>query len=110
MLHLLLKLTIVFHLWYFSDLSPTFWYNRVGNKVGKKGGNNYVLRKYSLNSTRERLLSEMRHNPNITMAELTMLIGISDTAIDNNIRCLKENQYLERIGSNKNGYWKVLEK
>ena len=63
-----------------------------------------------MNSTRKRILSEMRHNPNITMAELTMLIGISDTAIDNNIRCLKENQYLERIGSNKNGYWKVLEK
>ena len=83
---------------------------KVGKKVGKKVGNNSVLRKYRLNSTRERILSEMRHNPNITKAELTMLIGISDTAIDNNIRCLKENQYLERIGSNKNGYWKVLEK
>ncbi len=32
------------------------------------------------------MLSEMRRNPNITKAELEIIIGISDTAIDNNIR------------------------
>lgn len=51
----------------------------------------------------------MRHNPNITKAELKIIIGISDTAIDNNIRYLKNNGYLERIGSNKDGYWKVVD-
>ena len=51
----------------------------------------------------------MRHNPNITKAELEIIIGISDTAIDNNIRHLKNNGYLERIGSNKDGYWKVVD-
>ena len=50
----------------------------------------------------------MRNNPNITKAELIIIIGISDTAIDNNIKYLKDNKYLERVGSNKDGYWKVL--
>ena len=36
-------------------------------------------------------------------------LRISDTAIDNNIRYLKNNGYLERIGSNKDGYWKVVD-
>ena len=51
----------------------------------------------------------MRQNPNITKAELEIIIGISDTVIDNNIRFLKNNGYLERIGANKDGYWKVVD-
>ena len=51
----------------------------------------------------------MRHNPNITKAELEIIIGISDTAIDSNIWFLKNNGYLERIGANKDGYWKVVD-
>ena len=51
----------------------------------------------------------MRHNPNIAKAELEIIIGISDTVIDHNIRFLKNNGYLERIGANKDGYWKVVD-
>lgn len=58
--------------------------------------------------TRERILSEMRHNPNITKSELVILIEISDTAIDNNIRYLRNNGYIKRIGENKNDYWEAI--
>lgn len=84
---------------------------KVGNEVGNKVGNNTIAtRKHGLNSTRERILSEMRHNRNITKAELVVLIGISDTAIDNNIRCLRNNGFIKRIGENKNGYWEVIKR
>ena len=64
---------------------------KVGNKVGNEIGNiSPVTRKHSLNATRKQILSEMRHNPNITKAELEIIIGISDTAIDNNIRYLEK--------------------
>ena len=86
-----------------------FNYNRkVGDKVGNKIGNNPTTRKHGLNLTRERIMSEMRHNPNITKVELVILLGISNTAVDNNIRYLRENGYIIRVGENKNGYWKVL--
>ena len=83
---------------------------KVGNKVGNEIGNTSpATRKHGLNATRKKILSEMRHNPNITKDELEIIIGISDTAIDNNIRFLKNNGYLERIGTNKDGYWKVVD-
>lgn len=50
----------------------------------------------------------MRHNPNITKAQLVAILGISDTAVDNAIRFLRENGFIKRIGENKNGYWEVL--
>ena len=84
---------------------------KIGDKIGNNIGDKPVItRKHGLNLTRERILTEMRHNPNITKSELVILIGISDTAIDNNIRYLRNNRYIKRIGENKNGYWEVIKK
>ena len=47
----------------------------------------------------------MRNNPNITQEELVKIIGIKSTAIEDNIKFLKENEYIERKGSKKTGYW-----
>lgn len=56
---------------------------------------------------RKRILEEMRKTPYITQRELSKIIGIGKTAIENNIRFLRENGYLERVGSSGSGYWKV---
>ena len=85
---------------------PFSWINKVGDKVGNKVGDNNTL----LNETRQTIIAEMRNNPNVTKAELSRSIGISTTAIDNNIAYLKKNGYIERVGSNKSGYWRVIEK
>ena len=76
---------------------------KVGNKVGNEVGN-----KKPLNARRQRIIAEMRDNPNITTAELHVMLGISETAVENNITFLKDNGYIERVGAKKNGYWKVL--
>lgn len=66
-------------------------------------------RKRPLNKTRRMIISEMHHNPQVTKAQLVHLIGVSDTAVDKNIRLLREDGYIERVGANKNGYWSVLD-
>ena len=77
--------------------------NKVGNKVGKKVGD-----KKPLNSRRQKIISEMRDNPNITTAELHNILGVSETAVEKNISFLRDNGYIERVGSKRAGYWKVL--
>ena len=67
---------------------------KVGNKVGNKKG---------LNARRQRIITEMRDNPNITTSELHQILGISETAVENNLTFLKENRYVERVGSKKTG-------
>lgn len=76
--------------------------HKVGNTVGNKLGD-----KKPLNERRKKIISEMRDNPNITAAELSHILGISETAVDNNIAFLRKNGNLERIGSKKTGYWKI---
>lgn len=77
--------------------------NKVGNKVGNKIGD-----KKTLNPRRKKIISEMRDNPNITAAELHSILGVSETAVENNIAFLRKNGYIERVGSKKTGYWKIL--
>lgn len=88
---------------YISALSNAAAFQKI-KKVGKNVGD-----KKGLNARRQRIIIEMRDNPNITTSELHQILGISGTAVENNLTFLKENGYVERIGSKKTGYWKVLE-
>ena len=55
----------------------------------------------------EKLLNELYENPNITQVELSQKLNISKRAIIKIIKKLKENGIIERIGSNRKGFWKI---
>jgi ATP-dependent DNA helicase RecG len=57
----------------------------------------------------EKIIKLLSHDPNLTIAELAQQTGKPDSAINRAIRKLKESRQLERIGSDKGGYWKVME-
>ena len=46
-------------------------------------------------------------NNNITKMQLQEKTSKSKTTVDNTISFLREHGLIERIGSNKTGYWKV---
>lgn len=81
--------------------------HKLGEKVGKKVGEINIDRPV-LNARRQTILIEMKQNPYISKKELAVKLGVSETAIDNNIAFLRKNRFLERIGKTKGGYWKVL--
>ncbi len=87
----------------FPHLFPTFiphlWFN-VGDKVGD--------RKQPLNATQKKTVDTMRDDPNVTHAKLMVTVGVGKTAIQNNVSFLRKNGFIERVGSKKNGYWRVL--
>lgn len=60
-----------------------------------------------LNATQQKILLEIRNNPNITQPQLGTRLGLGKTAIQNGISVLKKKGHIERVGSNKDGYWQV---
>lgn len=88
-----------------NNLTVTIPFNRINesNKVGNKVGNK------NLNNSQIKVLAEIRNNPNVTKQQLMTLCELGKTSIDNIISALKKLGYIERIGSNKTGYWKVNE-
>lgn len=87
---------------------PFNWINVMGNKVGNNIGNKQSSGT-RLNDTQMKILEVIRNNPNITKKQIQEKIGKSKTTVDNGISYLKENGIIEHIGSNKAGYWKVLD-
>ena len=60
-----------------------------------------------LTDNRVKILREVHRNNRVTKRELEQIIGLSASAIDNNIDALKELGLLERVGSDKGGNWRI---
>ncbi len=62
----------------------------------------------TLNLTEEKILNLIKSKKHITQKELSKLLGLSENCIYKNLKTLKAKGIIERMGSNKNGYWEIL--
>lgn len=61
-----------------------------------------------LNATQKRIVKLIGDDPSITSKKLSQRIGLSEVAIKKNLQKLKSLGIVQRIGANKNGYWRVV--
>lgn len=79
------------------ELIKTQTVRELGNQSGNQLGN-----------TKERILSEMKATPKTPGAQLAELLNISKTAVEKNIKQMRDAGQIERIGGT-HGHWKVIE-
>ena len=60
-----------------------------------------------LGENRLSLLFLLYFSPKITGQTIAKILDISTTSVDNHIKWFKEREVLERIGNDRNGYWKI---
>lgn len=58
--------------------------------------------------TREEILNQIAENPQITMAQLADIVGITPKGIEWQIARLKKDGLLRRIGPTKGGHWELV--
>ena len=63
-----------------------------------------------MNETQQKILALISENNEITQTEIQNTLKVGRTVVTDGIKILKENNYIERIGSRKKGYWKILKK
>lgn len=61
----------------------------------------------NLSATEKRVLQFFKDNPRATKLIVASSVGIGAGTVERAIKKLKELNLLERVGSNKTGYWKV---
>ena len=71
--------------------------NKVSNKVSNKA-----------NGTKEKIISAIRNNPNVTINQLTVITGLFEPRVKKSLKQLKDAGIIAWIGANKNVYWEVL--
>lgn len=58
--------------------------------------------------TKDEILNIMSNKPTITALQISQILGVSQRAIEKQIKNLKEEGRLKRIGSTKSGQWNVI--
>lgn len=66
--------------------------NKVSNEVSNKA-----------NGTKEKIISAIRNNPNVTINQLTVITGLFEPRVKKKLKQLKDAGIIARIGANKIG-------
>ena len=70
--------------------------------------NSYENYTEKLNETQRKILELIKLNPNITQKMMMKETNLSRPAITLNLKQLKDKKVIERVGSDRKGYWKIL--
>jgi len=76
--------------------------DQLGNALGNRLGN-------ELGNTRHKIINAMQDNSKISSSLLSELLGISITAVEKNIKYLRESGYIKRVGGTR-GQWELLDR
>ena len=82
-------------------------FNRLSGTLVNKLEDKTIDKETKLNNTQKKILDAIRDNPNLTLEELSSIIGFACSTIEKNIRILKSKNVIDRMGSKKKGYWKI---
>lgn len=63
---------------------------------------------FILSDTQNKICELIANNRYITQNEIVDLLGISIRTVKRNFKVLTDNNIIERVGSNKKGYWQIL--
>jgi ATP-dependent DNA helicase RecG len=58
----------------------------------------------------KKIIILIKNKPTVTIQELSQSLGISTSAIDKNLKKLKEKNIIRRVGNKKNGGWVIVSK
>ncbi len=61
----------------------------------------------SVEKSVEKIIRAIRDNSQITIKELTILIGLSRRGVEKNIKNLQQKGIIRRVGPDKGGHWEI---
>lgn len=62
-----------------------------------------------LSETEKKVYLILKERPNIIQKQLAQEVNYTEQYIRKIIKVLKDKEMIERIGSDKNGYWKIID-
>lgn len=74
----------------------------VNNNAGSKSNHN-------LNGSQLLIVSAIRDNPNIKITQLMAITNLTEPGVKKNLKILKADGIIKRIGSKKSGYWEAID-
>lgn len=77
---------------------------------GKTAANNAQTTENTTQKTTEKIIKILKERPYATAGQLAEELGLTIDGVDYNIRKLKKQDRIVRIGGDKGGHWEINEK
>ncbi len=61
-----------------------------------------------INDQKRQILELIRRNPTISRMELAKCLGLHNSSIKRRLEAMVTDGYINRVGSDKGGYWEVI--
>lgn len=92
-----------------SKIYMDLLYEMKGKNVQKNVQKNVPINDYeNLTKIEKQILNIILENPQITQVNIAKILKITPKTVQRGIAILKREEIIERVGSNKKGYWKVI--
>ena len=63
----------------------------------------------SMQKSMQKILELIVASPDITLSEMATRLGMTRNGVDKNIRKLKDQGIIRRVGPDKGGHWEIIE-
>lgn len=73
-------------------------------KAGISAGINAGIK---MSEKQQKIISMLKENPYCTIREISDKLGVNHSTVERNIKKLRENGIIERVGARKDGKWLV---
>ena len=74
----------------------------------EKGSDKMAESSEEIEKSSDKILELVQNDATLSAQKIAELLGISSRAVEKQLAALKEKGKLQRIGSKKGGYWKVI--
>ena len=89
-----------------DEFGFTFIFKRDDNFKRLKGKDDKINAR--INAVDRQITDALKDTPYITVSEIALKIGKSEATVNRHLKGLIERKTIERVGSRKSGYWKLL--
>ena len=72
-----------------------------------EGINEEINEEINLSDTQKRIIELIKNNPKTTLPEMQEKLGVGHATVERNIKTLRDNGIVDRVGARKNGHWIV---
>jgi len=82
---------------------------RLGEKLGEKLDEKLDEKLgEKLGEKQKLILDAISRNQKVSIRRISEIVGVSQTAIENNIKILKQKGLIKRVGPAKGGHWEIV--
>ena len=77
-------------------------------KSGDKSSDKVAINEESSEKSSEKIIELIKNDPNISAAAIAEQIGLSSRAVEKQLKKLRDENLIRRVGPDKGGHWEII--